>query len=86
MTNLQLAIIAWAIVWLGIGLMIGFHMGLTRRPKLRERFAHCKCGQRMSEWFITEGVMWHPEFAHGCGWISPWADHADYREQTAIHS
>lgn len=43
------------------------------------QYAHCRCGQRMSEWFTNGGLMWHPVAARGCGWISPWADHEDYR-------
>ena len=41
--------------------------------------AHCRCGDIMSEWFVHEGLMWHPVFAGGCGWVSPWENHEDYR-------
>ena len=46
----------------------------------RKQYAHCQCGQVLSEWFLYEGVMWHPTWAKGCGWISPWESHKEYRE------
>lgn len=72
----------WA--WLVIQIIINFRerqkIRSQRRREAKERYAHCQCGQRMSEWFIKDGYMWHPEFAHGCGWVSPWVDHEHYRE------
>ena len=56
-----------------------------RRERAEHDFyAYCKCGQRMSEWFLNDGLMWHPIFARGCGWISPWTGHEDYRDNRNI--
>lgn len=51
----------------------------NREWEFEKGYAKCRCGQRMSEWFVKDGYMWHPEFVRGCGWVSPWTDHEDYR-------
>ncbi len=43
------------------------------------RLARCQCGAILSEWFTYKGTMYHPECIGGCGWISPWVDHTEWR-------
>ncbi len=52
------------------------------------KFAHCLCGARLSEWFLSEtnGTMCHPLAVRGCGWVSPWATHEEYLEWIAVHA
>jgi hypothetical protein len=51
---------------------------IRKKRAEQKKFAHCQCGERMSEWFIKGGNMWHPDY-FGCGWVSPWSDHQEYR-------
>lgn len=48
------------------------------RYEAERRLAHCRCGVVLSAWFVHDGYMWHPRY-FGCGWISPWPSHEDYR-------
>jgi hypothetical protein len=61
------------------------HQRIRARRLETDQYAHCQCGQRMSEWFVKDGLMWHPEFARGCGWVSSWVDHEDYQGTRQQH-
>lgn len=67
---------AAAILWL---IYLAFRNWRDRkRWRASRQYAHCRCGERLSEWFVRGGCMWHPEFVRGCGWISPWSTHEEY--------
>lgn len=59
----------------------------VERDREEDQYAHCLCGARLSEWFIdgVGGSMWHPKYVRGCGWISPWGSHEEYREWAIAH-
>jgi hypothetical protein len=54
-------------------------MQRIERERIERLYAHCLCGERLSEWFIDQpgGCMYHPECVSGCGWVSPWASHQE---------
>lgn len=47
---------------------------------LAKDYAMCpNCRQVLSEWFLRDGYMWHPEFVRGCGFVSEFSSHEEYR-------
>ena len=49
------------------------------RKRRTEVKARCKCGLVLSEWFLNGGAMWCPPEAGGCGLVSPWASHEEFK-------
>ena len=56
-----------------------FVRSLLRRV-FGDGYAHCACGRRLSDWFTDDrGFMWCPTYIDGCGRVSEYGSHAEWR-------
>lgn len=70
-----------AVTIIGMSLAIVAVWARTRRAREMEKiYAHCRCGKILSEWFVKDGRMWCCPYARGCGTVSDWSTHQEYRD------